>query len=48
MDKRSCKLLIAATGSVAALKIPILIKSLLEIPEDELTYVFEVMFTCRI
>ncbi|KAJ8722294.1 hypothetical protein PYW08_004696 [Mythimna loreyi] len=42
MDKRSCKLLIAATGSVAALKIPVLIKSLLEIPEDELTYVFEV------
>uniref|UniRef100_A0A2A4JEQ2 Phosphopantothenoylcysteine decarboxylase n=2 Tax=Heliothis virescens TaxID=7102 RepID=A0A2A4JEQ2_HELVI len=42
MDKRSCKLLIAATGSVAALKIPILIKTLLDIPEDEMTYVFEV------
>ncbi|XP_026739027.1 phosphopantothenoylcysteine decarboxylase-like [Trichoplusia ni] len=42
MDKRSCKLILAATGSVAALKIPLLIKTLLELPEDEMTYVFEI------
>ncbi|XP_075978284.1 phosphopantothenoylcysteine decarboxylase [Anticarsia gemmatalis] len=42
MDKRSCKLLIAATGSVAALKIPVLIRSLLDLPADEMTYCFEV------
>lgn len=45
MDKRSCKLILAATGSVAALKIPLLIKTLLELPEDEMTYVFEVTLT---
>ncbi|XP_022814235.1 phosphopantothenoylcysteine decarboxylase-like [Spodoptera litura] len=40
--RRSCKLLLAATGSVAALKIPTLIKALLEIPADQMTYDFEV------
>lgn len=43
--RRSCKLLLAATGSVAALKIPNLIKALLEIPPEQMTYDFEVMFT---
>ncbi|CAH0398188.1 unnamed protein product [Chilo suppressalis] len=38
MGKHSYKLLIAATGSVAALKIPILLKSL----TDESSYTFEV------
>ncbi|CAB3253034.1 unnamed protein product [Arctia plantaginis] len=41
MSPRSCKIVIAASGSVAAMKIPILIKSLLE-PSDKRNYVFEV------
>ncbi|XP_026738825.1 phosphopantothenoylcysteine decarboxylase-like [Trichoplusia ni] len=35
MDKRSYKLLIGASGSVAAIKIPVLIKTLLESPEAQ-------------
>lgn len=42
MEKLSCKLLIAATGSVAALKIPILIQSLLDVSTEPKKYTFEV------
>lgn len=44
MHKHTCKILIAATGSVAALKIPILVKSLLDLSAEENGYLFEVMF----
>ncbi|XP_049873810.1 phosphopantothenoylcysteine decarboxylase [Pectinophora gossypiella] len=42
MEKRPYNLLIAATGSVAALKIPILVKSLLELNKTNERYYFEV------
>lgn len=41
MEKRQHKLLIAATGSVAALKIPILVKSVLELVSNQ-NEIFEV------
>ncbi|XP_014369115.2 phosphopantothenoylcysteine decarboxylase [Papilio machaon] len=41
MDKKKFKLLVGATGSVAALKIPILIDSLLELNNKQ-QYIFEI------
>lgn len=43
MEKKTFKLLIAATGSVAALKIPVLVKSVLE-NNKEPRHSFEVSF----
>ncbi|XP_047991927.1 phosphopantothenoylcysteine decarboxylase [Leguminivora glycinivorella] len=42
MDKNVYKVLVAATGSVAALKIPILVKTLLELNKNESRYQFEI------
>lgn len=43
MEKSKFRLLVGATGSVAALKIPILIDSLLKL-NDQQQYIFEVIF----
>ncbi|KAJ2949312.1 hypothetical protein O0L34_g6265 [Tuta absoluta] len=42
MEKRAYNLLLAATGSVASLKIPVLAKSLLDLNTEEKGYRFEV------
>ncbi|XP_063535955.1 phosphopantothenoylcysteine decarboxylase [Cydia strobilella] len=42
MEKNVYKVLVAATGSVAALKIPILVRTLLELNENESRYKFEI------
>ncbi|XP_063383756.1 phosphopantothenoylcysteine decarboxylase [Cydia fagiglandana] len=42
MEKNVYKVLVAATGSVAALKIPILARTLLEFNENESRYKFEI------
>lgn len=43
-EKRPYNLLVAATGSVAALKIPELTRSLLALNEENQRYYFEVIF----
>lgn len=42
MEKRTFKVIIAATGSVASIKIPVLIKSLLKSSDSHQNYKFEV------